>query len=58
MKATQMRELRWIEGVTRLDKINNVTLRNRLKRGSATLGEGTAIMMEVKVRRGWVTKRV
>lgn len=31
MKATQMRVLRWIEGVTRLNKINNVALRNRLK---------------------------
>ena len=31
MKATQMRVLRWIEGVTMLDKIKTVSLTNRLK---------------------------
>lgn len=32
-EAAQMRMMRQIEGMTRLDKIRNVDLRNRLKQG-------------------------
>ena len=31
IQATQMRVLRWIEGVSRLDRIKNVDLRGRLR---------------------------
>ena len=30
IQATQMRVLRWIEGVSRLDRVRNVNIRSRL----------------------------
>ena len=45
-----MRVLRWINGVTKVNKIRNVHLRDRLKQEGVTVGKGTAVEMEAKVR--------
>ena len=50
-RKMQMRVMRHIEGVTRLDKIRNVDLRDRLKQErSVRFGGGKAAEKEAEVR--------
>ena len=51
LQATQMRVLRWIEGVLRLDRIKNIDFRGRLRQeGVDAFCEEMIAELEAKVR--------